>query len=178
LEEGDFILSENGQWHSLNTCVWKSPNALQGFQDVSKIYYSLEDFFVRRLGVGIPSPSKLIDEVRKMAEASEPQIAKLRSCLVDIGMMLAGGAIDQSVASSLDALKQTKFLPKRSVKGLSILVKVTDDFAIPDHLSYSQALAKRGILLDFDLHETQTLHSLFKYMDISPPLSKRPPALE
>jgi hypothetical protein len=117
--------------------------------------------------VGTPSPSKLIDEVRKMAEASEPQIAKLRPCLVDIGMMLAGGAIDPSVASSLDALKQTKFLPRRSVKGLSSLVKVTDDFAIPDHSSYSQALAKRGILLDFDLHETQTLHSLFKYMDIT-----------
>ena len=47
------------------------------------------------------------------------------------------------------------------------LVGIEDDFAIADHNLYSDAFASSHTLLDFEVHETQSLHSVFKYMGLT-----------
>jgi hypothetical protein len=165
--EKKMVLGDNYTWHELSTCLWRSSFALANFQDLSLIYGDLESFFVRRLRVKKASPSMLIKEVGRMAEERLPQIAELRTRLVDIGMMLTKIPVDDSIAQALTSLKEVKFLPKRVSAGASTLVAVTDDFAIADHERYCAAFAEHDVLLDFQLDEVSMLHPMFQRLGIS-----------
>lgn len=161
------MLGENGVWHPLSTCLWRSSFALAGFQDLSTIYGDLEDFFVRRLRVKKASPSMLINEVKRMAGESPPRIKDIRTRLIEIGMMLAKGTVDDSITRALASLKEVKFLPKQLSRGTAELVGVIDDFAISDHQRYRDALSGHDILLDFQVDEVQILHSMFRYLGVT-----------
>lgn len=108
------------------------------------------------------SPALLIKEVKKMAEQEDLQIKAIRDRLIEIGTILANGSLDSDVGAALHDLLKVKFLPKRLVDGSLVLVGAGDDFAILDHVRYGQALADHGILLDFDVHESQLLHVMFQ----------------
>ncbi|KAH6212673.1 hypothetical protein HBI42_148920 [Parastagonospora nodorum] len=166
-KESKMILGEGGTWHTLETCVWHSPFALSDFQDLSPLYNSLEEFFVKRLNVKKASPSLLINEVKRMAETPSPCVHDIRTRLIEIGMMLARTSINGSVSKALMSLKDTKFLPKKMNDGVSALVGKTDDFAIADHRRYCDALADQDVLLDFDVHEVQILHVVFEHMGLT-----------
>ncbi|KAH4095486.1 hypothetical protein HBH46_167370 [Parastagonospora nodorum] len=166
-KESKMILGEGDTWHTLETCVWHSPFALSDFQDLSPLYNSLEEFFVKRLNVKKASPSLLINEVKRMAETTSPRVHDIRTRLIEIGMMLARTSIDDSVSKALMSLKDTKFLPKKMNDGVLVLVGKTDDFAIADHRRYCDALADQDVLLDFDVHEVQILHVVFEYMGLT-----------
>jgi hypothetical protein len=140
---------------------------LTGYQDLSTIYNGLEGFFVQRLRVKKASPSMLINEIKRMAEAEIPRISDIRTRLVEIGMMLANIAIDNSILKALESLKATKFLPKKASGGTTVLVGVSEDFAIPDHQRYSNALAGHNVLLDLQVHEVQTLHIVFMHLGLT-----------
>ncbi|CAO2653065.1 Nn.00g024760.m01.CDS01 [Neocucurbitaria sp. VM-36] len=161
------VLGENGSWHTRHTCVWSSAFPLVGFQDLSYIYTGLEGFFLRRMSVKKASPGMLIDEVQRMAGEADAQVSEIRLHLVKIGMMLVRTAIDASILRALDALKEVRFLPKVSADGTQTLVSVTDDFAISDHQRYADALGGRGVLLDFQVDEVQTLHIVFQHLELT-----------
>jgi hypothetical protein len=166
-KDSKMILGEGGTWHTLETCVWHSPFALSDFQDLSPLYNSLEEFFVKRLNVKKASPSLLINEVKRMADTPSPRVHDIRTRLIEIGMMLARTSIDESVSKALMSLKDTKFLPKKMNDGVSVLVGKTDDFAIADHHRYCDALADQDVLLEFDVHEVQILHVVFEHMGLT-----------
>jgi hypothetical protein len=109
----------------------------------------------------------LIGEIRRMADEERPRIADIRTRLIDIGMLLARTSIDSSAAKALDALKESRFLPKKLTDGTSVLVKATDEFAISDHQRYGDALRKHDTLLDFDVDEVQILHLVFQYLGLT-----------
>lgn len=109
----------------------------------------------------------LINEVKRMATEAQPQVSEIRTRLIEIGIMITKTSIDASVSRALDALKEVKFLPKKLVNGTSVLVQVTDEFAISDHLRYGDALAGQDVLLDFQVSEVQALHVLFSHLGIS-----------
>jgi hypothetical protein len=166
-KEEKLVLGENGIWHTTATCLWQSPFTLTDFQDVSTIYNGLEDFFVRRLKVNKASPSMLINEVKRMAKETSPQAHIIRTRLVEIGMILARTPIEDSVSKSLESLKDAKFLPKKLDGGAAVLVGVADDFAISDHQRYGDAFADEDVLLDFGVHEVQSLHAIFQHMGMT-----------
>jgi hypothetical protein len=151
----------------LSACLWRSPFALAGFQDLSTIYADLENFFVKRLRVKKASSSMLINEVKRMATATPPRIDDIRTRLIEIGMMLAKSSIDDSISKALTDLKEVKFLPKKVSGSTPVLVGVADDFAIPDHQRYANAFADHSVLLDFKIHEVQSLHVIFRHMGLT-----------
>jgi hypothetical protein len=113
------------------------------------------------------SPAMLIREVKKMAEHNDPKAKALRDRLIEIGIILAKGNLDEDVGKALQELQSVKFLPRRSVDGSLALVGVKDDFAILDHVRYGLALAGKGILLDFDISETQLLHLMIQKLGLA-----------
>ncbi|KAH7070360.1 hypothetical protein BKA63DRAFT_605622 [Paraphoma chrysanthemicola] len=165
--EKKLVFGENGCWHTLRTCLWRSPFGLEGFQDLSTIYPDLERFFVRKLGVKKASPSMLINEVKRMAEESEPRIGEIRTRLLEIGMMLNKTPVESSISRALDNLKEVKFLPKKQSQQPPVLVGVADDFAISDHARYGETLTSYDVLLDFQLHETQIMHTMFTHLGLT-----------
>ncbi|KAF2704317.1 hypothetical protein K504DRAFT_507325 [Pleomassaria siparia CBS 279.74] len=161
------VLGENQVWYSLDTCLWKSPFPLTSYQDVSIIYPSLEDFFVKRMGIKQVSPTMLISEIEQMAQQDEPRIETIRLRLIETGMILAKSDVNSTIESALNTLKEVKFLPKRLADGASVLVGVKDDFFIVDHARYGRALASHGIALDFNVDETQMLDVMFQHLGIT-----------
>jgi hypothetical protein len=156
------VLSGKKTWHSLSKCYWSSPSPLEGYVDLQGIYPNLKSFFTQKLRVKKASPAMLIKDVKKMAEQKGSQAKGIRDRLIEIGTILAKGDLDPGIEAALLDLLKVKFLPKRLVDGNLVLVGEGDDFAILDHVRYGQALADQGILLDFDVHETQILHVMFQ----------------
>ncbi|KAJ4318583.1 hypothetical protein N0V94_004361 [Neodidymelliopsis sp. IMI 364377] len=165
--EKKLVLGENGNWHTLRTCLWGSPFALAGFQDLSKIYPNLEKLFVRRLGVEKASPGMLINEVKRMAEESEPRVEDIRARLVEIGTMLTKIPITGSVSRALENLQTVAFLPKKQSGSLSMLVGVKAEFTISDHARYGEAFVAEDVLLDFRIHEAQIMHTMFRQLGLT-----------
>lgn len=161
------MLGQNGTWYNLDTCFWKSPFPLAGYVDLQTIYPDLEDFFTRKLRIKKVTLAMLINEVKKMAGQKEPQVEAIRLRLIDTGMMFAKERLDSKVEGALDDLKKVKFLPKRLADGRSLLVGVEDDFAILDHVRYGNALSNHGVLLDFDVSETQILDVMFQHLGLT-----------
>lgn len=161
------MLGENGNWHALRTCLWGSPFALAGFQDLATMYPNLETLFVRRLGVKKASPSMLINEVKRMAEESEPRVEDIRARLVEIGAMLTKIPISDSVSRALENLQTVAFLPKKQSGSPSMLVGVKADLVISDHARYGEAFAAEDILLDFQIHEAQIMHTMFRHLKLT-----------
>jgi hypothetical protein len=161
------VLGHNNIWHTLSTCLWKSPFTLVGYHDLSTTYEDQEKFFVQRLRVKKASLSMLINEVKRMAGEDTPRVIEIRTRLIEIGMMLANSGIDDRISEALDRLIDTKFLPKKAAQGTTVLVGVADDFAIPDHQRYADALRDHDVLLDFQVHEVQTLHVMFTRLGIT-----------
>jgi hypothetical protein len=147
--------------------LWKTPFAISGIQDLSIIYPSLEDFFIKRMLVKKATPSMLILEIKRMASQELPQISDIRKRLIEVGTLLARSKMDDNVSKALDALKEIKFLPKKIDEDVSALVGLADDFAIPDHQQYSEASAGRSVLLDFKVAEVQILHVIFSYLGLT-----------
>jgi hypothetical protein len=160
------VLGEHGIWYNLPACLWKSPFALADFQELSKIYPSLEDFFVERMQVNNASPIMLIHEVKRMTGVTPPQINEIRTCLIKIATILAKSTIDVGIANALASLMEGKSLPKKVGGSTSVLVGVIDSFAIPDHPRYAKAFANQNVLLDFQIHEVLSLHVIFQYMGL------------
>jgi hypothetical protein len=161
------VLGDNGMWYTLSNCLWGSPFALSGLQDLSAIYAEMESLFVRRLKVKRATLSMLIAEVKIMAEARQPHVENIKRRLIEIGKMLARSPMDGSVSKALSNLKEVKFLPKMSDDGTSVLVGAEEDFAIPDHQRYGDAFASSNALLDFRVYEIQSLHSVFEHMGLT-----------
>ncbi|KAF2875580.1 hypothetical protein BDV95DRAFT_278391 [Massariosphaeria phaeospora] len=161
------VRGDDGDWYTLDSCVWKTPFALSGYQDLSKTYPDLEKFFVERLKVKTASPSMLIRELKTLVMRHEPIIDEVRQRQVNIGLMLARGGTDSDVVAALDALKTIKFLPKKRKDGILELVGLDDDFAILDHERYGTALASYGVLLDFSLSESQIMDNFFQRLGLS-----------
>ncbi|KAH8704617.1 hypothetical protein GQ44DRAFT_819393 [Phaeosphaeriaceae sp. PMI808] len=166
-KEKKLVLGQNHTWHTLSSCLWKSPFPLDSFQDLSHLYNGLEDFFVKRLRVKKASPGMLINEVKRMAGEATPRVQEIRKRLVDIGMMLSKAPIDDGIEGALESLKEVKFLPKRVSEAQSVLVGIADDFAIPNHLRYAEAMAGQNVLLDFKVDEVQILHTVFQHMRLT-----------
>lgn len=162
------VLGENGTWHTLGNCLWKSPFPLAGYQDLHTIYPDLKDFFTKRMKIKKVSPTMLISEVKQMAEQNEPRIDDIRHRLIEIGMILAKNDMDSDIERALNTLKEVDFLPKRLADGILMLVGVKDDFAILDHTRYGKALASHGIALDFNIDETQILDVMFQHLGLTP----------
>jgi plasmid maintenance system antidote protein VapI len=161
------VLGKNGIWYTLSACLWKSPFMPAKFQDLSRIYPSLEELFVKQLQVKSASLSMLIDEVRRMTEEAAPRIDKIRTLLIEIGKILSSITIDDGIARALTDLKQAKFLPRKVSGGTAVLVKTTDDYAIPDHQRYANAFADHSLLLNFQRHEVLSLHVFFRSMGLT-----------
>lgn len=155
-------------WHKLSTCLWSTPFPLAGFQDLSKIYPDLEDFFVRRLRVKKASTSMLINDVKRMSEQASPKIDDIRARLIEIGMMVSKGSMDGNIRKALDKLKDVKFLPKQEDATTNVLVGVMDTFAIPDHPRYCDAFVEHYVMLDFSVEEVHILHRIFQYLSLTP----------
>ncbi|OAL53028.1 hypothetical protein IQ07DRAFT_585016 [Pyrenochaeta sp. DS3sAY3a] len=166
-KEKRLVLGENDTWHTLETCLWQTAFQLSGHQDLSRIFPTLEAFFVRQLRVKRATPSLLIKEIKRMATETQPRIPEIRERLVGVGMLLSKTSIDAAVETALDELKEVAFLPKKQADGASILVKVTDDFAIPDHPRYATALAGKDALLDFEWDEVSILQVIFRYLRLT-----------
>ncbi len=147
--------------------MWESAFALGGIQDLSAIYPSLESFFVRRLGLKKASPTMLINEVKRMAGATEPRTADIKSRLIEISIIISRVHMTTAVERALETLKDVAFLPKKVPDGTLVLVKTTDSFAISDHERYGSALAGHGVLLDVSVNEVQSLHLLFQHLRIT-----------
>ena len=154
------VFDKMGEWHTLATCYWTSPSPLEGHIDLQAIYPDLEEFFTKKLIVKKASPVALLREITKTAEQRHPKIEALRSLLINTGRIIATGKIDADVRKALEDLHHVKFLPKRLRDGSVILVDTSEDFAVLDHLRYGKAFADHEILLDFDIHETQILHTM------------------
>jgi hypothetical protein len=161
------VFGKDGTWHNLDTCLWGSPFPLTGYQDLQVIYPDLENFFTKKMKIKKVTSKMLISEVKRMAEQKEPQIEDIRLRLLETGMMLAKNSLEPDVERALNTLKEVKFLPKRLADGESILVGMKDDFAILDHARYGKALANYGVLLDFDVDETQILDVMFQYLGLT-----------
>jgi hypothetical protein len=109
----------------------------------------------------------LINEVKRMAGEALPPIVQIRTRLIEIGMMLAKSSIDDNTLRALMSLREVDFLPKKVSGGTSVLVGVTDDFAILDHLRYGCALVGHDVLLDFGVDEVQILHVVFRHIGLT-----------
>lgn len=140
---------------------------MSGFLDLSIHYADLSKFFVQRLQVKEPTPHILIDEIKQMAVAASPRIEDIKIYLIGVGLIMAKTSMDEDAKDALDSLKEVEFLPKKIKGGKSVLVRFDDDFAISDHERYGAAFAKSWVLLDFEVHEVQSLNTLFQSMGLS-----------
>jgi hypothetical protein len=161
------VLGADKLWYPLKECLWNSPFPLAGYVDVAAIYPTLETFFVENMGVKKVTLSMLIQEVDMMAHEETPSIKNVRKGLIEVGTLLATSTMDNDVAAALTNLQSASFLPKKTQGGVCVLVGVTDDFAIPDHSRYADALRDSGALLDFGVSEVQCLHGVFEYMGLT-----------
>lgn len=121
---------------------------------------------MRRLRVKKASAIMLINEVKRMAGEASPRLQEIRTRLIEIGMMLARTPIDDGTKRALNGLQDVKFLPKM-IAGTAVLVGIADNFAIPDHQRYSDALAAQDVLLDLQVHEVQSLHTVFLHLGLT-----------
>lgn len=152
--------------HALSTCYWNSVSPLEGHLNLELVYPNLKEFFTEKLGVKTLRPINLVRDIVEMAKQQIPNIPALRSLLIDAGRVLTTEDIDSDTLEALDDLRKLKFLPKRSRDGKVGLVGISDSFAIQDHVRYSKAFAGYGILLDFDVSETQIMHPLFRLLQL------------
>ncbi|KAF2654846.1 hypothetical protein K491DRAFT_599984 [Lophiostoma macrostomum CBS 122681] len=163
----ELILGNHGVWHKLETCLWRIPFPLSGYQDLQVIYPDLEDFFTKKLKVRKVTPTMLLNEIKRMAEQAQPRIEDIKHRLIETGMMLTKHDIAAGVETALQNLREARFLPKRLTDGNLTLVGVTDDFAILDHARFGNALADKGVLLDFSIEETQILDVMFRHLGLT-----------
>jgi hypothetical protein len=162
-----YILGTEYVWHTLDTCVWQSPFLLAGYQDLSIIYPELESFFVKRLKVRKVTPNMLIEEISRMVQEPKPNIDQIRQRLIEVGMILAKGTIDEAVQGALDKLAELSFLPLKRADGDSVLKSIGEEFAIMDHARYGNAFEGCDILLDFTVEEVQIMHVMFESMHLA-----------
>jgi hypothetical protein len=139
---------------------------LTGYQDLSKLYPQLEAFFVGRLNVRKAVPSILIKEIARLVQKPKPRMKKIRSRLIEVGMILARTGIDEDSGAALDELGKLRFLPKNGVNGSHVLVGKKDYFAIPDQPRYATAFAKSGVLLDIAVEDVQIMDTMLRYMKL------------
>lgn len=161
------VMGNSRDWHTLQSCLWRSPFSLANFVDLSTIYPNLESFFVTRLKVKNANPTMLLNEIWRMARESEPRIEEIRLRLIDVGKMVAKSGIDERVRRALERLKEIPFLPKKNADGNSVLVSVNDEFVILDHKRYGEAFAEYSVLLDFTLDQTQILDIVFDFLGLT-----------
>lgn len=166
-QDDELVFDGNEAWHKLDTCYWSSPYPIAGYVDLQSTYPKHENFFTKRLGVKRVSLPMLIREVEKMAGQKYPKIADIQLRLVEVGRILAKNDFDQDTLEALESLRKVSFLPKRLTEGKRALVGIEDDFAIIDNPRYGKALADHGILLDFDIHETQMMHVMFQHYGLT-----------
>ncbi|KAF1971993.1 hypothetical protein BU23DRAFT_469303 [Bimuria novae-zelandiae CBS 107.79] len=150
--------------YALRNCLWRSPFPLSGFIEVSLVYPNLENFFVKRLGVEKANPAMLIEEIKKLAKGSSPQIENIRQRLLGISRLLLKSGINDAVAKALTGLAKVKFLPQITRDGGKVLVGKDDDFVINDHQRFGDAFESQYILLDFSVEEVHVLNTVFDYM--------------
>jgi hypothetical protein len=160
------LILADGRWHTLSSCLWENPYALSDYVQLSTSYSNLKNFFVERLKLKTVSPSMLVTELAKMAKRERPSFAGIRQKLIDLSMMMAKHGVDKSLSSSLDKLKEVKFLPIKTTDGESALVSIEDDFVNLDHERFGAAFAGHATFLDFSLAESQILDSLLGYMGL------------
>lgn len=160
-------MGNDGEWYTLSSCVWKTPFELSGYADMSRIYPHLEDFFINHLKVEIASPAMLVTELTNMAKEDSPRISDVHGRIVDVGLIVARSSFDDSLEKAINELKEVKFLPKKDRGGNLNLVGIYDHFAILDHERFGASFSNQSVLLDFDLEETQRLHTLFKYLGLT-----------
>jgi hypothetical protein len=166
--ETDWLVVVGGEkYHcQLSECLWNSPFTLAGYHDLAKTYPTLENFFTKHLRVKNITPPMLINEIVRMATADEPNIRNIKERFIGVGLMFAKAGISEEDESALKALSKVKFLPKRVGDGTPVLVAITDEFAIPDHQRYCDALKAHNVLLDFDVADVQILHVLFETLGL------------
>jgi hypothetical protein len=150
----------------LSKCLWNSPFTLTGYHDLAEIYPTLEDLFTKHLMVKNITPRMLVNEIVRMATLKKPKIRSIKERLIGVGLMFAKAGISEEDESALEALSKVKFLPKKVADGTSVLVAITDEFAIPDHQRYYDALEAHNVLLDFDVADVQILHVLFETLGL------------
>ena len=158
------MLGEHDTWHKLDTCVWKNPFPLAGYQDLHTIYPNLEAFF-HTAYEDQEGRTNIVDQPSQAdGRKSEPPIDNIQLRLIDVGMLLAKNDIDANVEDTLNTLKKIALLLKRPVDGELVLIGVEDDFAIPDHARYGKTLESHGVSLDFKIDETQMHDVVTKQM--------------
>lgn len=160
-------MGKGREWYKLSSCVWNAPFELTGYVDISRIYPDLENFFLNRLKIKTASPAMLINELANMAKEDSPRIADIHRRIVEVGLIIAKSSHDESLDEAIKTLHEVDFLPKKDKKGNLILVGISDEFAILDHERFGAAFSDQSVLLDLSLEETQSLHTLFTYLDLT-----------
>jgi hypothetical protein len=160
------VVGGKTSYSQLTKCLWNSPFTLTGHHDLAKIYPTLENLFTKHLMVKTITPRMLVNEIVRMATVKKPKIRNIKERLIGVGLMFAKAGISEEDESALEALSKVKFLPKKVADGTSVLVAITDEFAIPDHQRYYDALEAHNVLLDFEVADVQILHVLFETLGL------------
>lgn len=169
-EDWDFIRTEfeknklvyaHRDWYAPTSCLWTCPVQLEGTAVLQPLYKSLQSFFMTKLKSKNAEVGMLVQNLtRKLKEKESPSITDVKNLLLKIAEMVRSEIRDQTSDQPFEALKQVSFLPVRVGTEDPYLTDIHSDFAILDHLQYSELFASSARVLDFSQTETLQLHPL------------------
>ncbi|KAF2738695.1 hypothetical protein EJ04DRAFT_549620 [Polyplosphaeria fusca] len=161
--KSDSLIFANGDWRSLNDCIWKSEYELSGYQILDAIYPDLEQLFVGLLDVKIASPSLLAKDLIRLAKNSVPDTARIRTRLLQVGEVLGKCEINEELRQVLHKLQEEKILPISSTDEAAPLRSILDESYIPDHERYRSDIGAQCPMLDLSFSEVKTLAPFFAH---------------
>ena len=164
-EEHDLIYA-SGCWCKPSKCIWNSTVELLGHTPLEQSYPTLQNFFVKQIGVKKMSANVLAHELIEASKSSTQDIKHIQSLITALGNTISTKPDDDQISErNLENLKNSAFLPVRTPQGV-FSYHVNDDFWIQDHERYSNAFIDKVNLLDFSPAELTSLHSFFSLVGL------------
>lgn len=149
------------QWFPPTSCMWTKSTRLAGKVAIALDFPSLENFFVRILGVQEPDKSTCILELETLCRVdSAPSILQVKDMLWEMNSY-------EPSTSDVDILKPLSFLPIKEATGELRLHNVKDVFVLFDRQGHTETFQGKVASLDFDIEEIRLLRPIIDVLGLA-----------
>lgn len=157
------------RWLKMSECRWSCPDCMRETIELSKRYASLEDFFVKQLGLKSATAMDVARELSLLSGRVD-RIKPIKELLMYINSCIGNAKIwDDQIPKMLG---DKKILP---VKNITRTLRSCreEDWFIADREKLSSLFQDKVLLLDFSCQEVQKLAPLFEKLILRRFLSDR-----
>jgi hypothetical protein len=138
-------------WVPPTSCVWTDSAKIGRQYGISALYGDLQSFFVERLRVQTPTIATYVQQLLLVAAEVPPRMLEIKKAISAINDL-------NPTRVNLEAIKQIKCLPVRSVQGTMELTRPSEEFFIGDRREYESVFRGKVGILDFSLEEVHDIH--------------------